>query len=50
MTHAELDKIWNKLNKRWKIKALQFIEDEIMIIETAQNLRKAREKAIRENK
>lgn len=50
LTHSELDKIWNKLTKEWKFKALQFIEDERMIVENARRLKTIRDKTMIEIK
>lgn len=43
-THAELDKMWKKLTKNWKIKCLQFIKDEKEIVDLAKRMERERRK------
>lgn len=50
MTHAQLDKMWKKLTKEWKIKALGLIKDEQEIMELMRKIQRQREKATKGNK
>lgn len=50
MTHAQLDKMWKKLTKEWKVKALGLIKDEKEIIEIMRKLQKIRDKAAKGRK